>query len=932
MSGTINNAKRPRYQANERFDTVDADAASRAPRENDTAANRALLSTPRATAATPVGLIVSGFTLTLNPIGPSDNKVRINTEAGVALDADGAMIIKPAGITVDVTIPSGTFQIYVYYQETSGDNAKRRFLPPAPPFSETTRAIDTTFQGSYNVFLRSNGSAIVAEDNVNGRTTPLVLIGVVTNTGGAITCTGYNAVTAPNGTAITNRLSAAVAPDPSNIPTTPYRNGSIRTLHDMVQVLAYQLGEVAWKGSSFLTPGPTNNYGAYNLPAGGVDAAYRGLPGYVTIGDGSSIFGDFNTADYANANLMLTAAIAALPAAGGTIVIKRGVQLAGFNGALVTVGHARVEIVGDYYEHEDYAQLTFAASEALHVTSGQLCLRRLHVKFAENGVQIDSGARFELRECKFECTASVYAGSAIQGTDVSYVDIDQMYLLTNLGSHTLNGAALRITGVARNIRTSRITHEYLDAEAGVIEIADGRSDIVLLDTTSLELGSPFASLARPAVVKVSSTDNTTASEIRNRRISGIYVNGTAVDGLNFGNMGNLLVERMDTPVARFAVSVSATTAVGQVVFRDCKFGAKVIVNGSIDNLLFQTCTFKKGHAIGISGDAIRSLRFLDCTYDGVAPNTCDVLAHTIQELRVNRCTLRGVSQANSNDFGVIRVMGDASAVFDIVDFSDNVVYEIQHGISYTGDLTTRARVFEVDANIARQILCERNDCSRMMSSSSGNPRYGITLLSVDSPDRTTDSTGLIERIVVHANRVGARGGVDVVQLVDIERQNTLVIDISDNHVSTTWNDNANQARFFDIISIGSPVLVAISLISIKDNKFTLVNGSISAFAKDLISASISGTVYDLTFAGNEVSQPGSTQAFDFAGSVWGFTFTAVGGIVNFTVKDNTASWQSTSATAWFETKITGAVTRTNPTGGVPGAGVAWGNNLQIFGG
>ena len=92
---------------------------------------------------------------------------------------------------------------------------------------------------------------------------------------------------------------------------------------------------------------------------------------------------------------------------------------------------------------------------------------------------------------------------------------------------------------------------------------------------------------------MSSTDNTTASEIRNRRISGIYVNGTAVDGLNFGNMGNLLVERMDTPVARFAVSVSATTAVGQVVFRDCKFGAKVIVNGSIDNLLFQTCTFRR---------------------------------------------------------------------------------------------------------------------------------------------------------------------------------------------------------------------------------------------------------------------------------------------------------------------------------------------------
>ena len=69
------------------------------------------------------------------------------------------------------------------------------------------------------------------------------------------------------------------------------------------------------------------------------------------------------------------------------------------------------------------------------------------------------------------------------------------------------------------------------------------------------------------------------------------------------------------------------------------------------------------------------------------------------------------------------------------------------------------------------------------------------------------------------------------QLVDIERQNTLVIDISDNHVSTTWNDNANQARFFDIISIGSPVLRRDQPHQHQDNKFTLVNGSISAFAR-----------------------------------------------------------------------------------------------------
>ena len=389
MSGTINNAKRPRYQANERFDTVDADAAAMPARERHRHKPRCS-STPRATAATPVGLIVSGFTLTLNPIGPSDNKVRINTEAGVALDADGAMIIKPAGITVDVTIPSGTFQIYVYYQETSGDNAKRRF-PAAGAVSRRRRARSTPpSRARTTSSCGSNGSAIVARGQRQRADHAARAHRWVTNTGGAITCTGYNAVTAPNGTAITNRLSAAVAPDPSNIPTTPYRNGSIRTLHDMVQVLAYQLGEVAWKGSSFLTPGPTNNYGAYNLPAGGVDAAYRGLPGYVTIGDGSSIFGDFNTADYANANLMLTAAIAALPAAGGTIVIKRGVQPAGFQ---------RCARHGRSRARRDRRRLLRARGlRAAHLRGVRgaprhqraLCLRRLHVKFAENGVQIDS--------------------------------------------------------------------------------------------------------------------------------------------------------------------------------------------------------------------------------------------------------------------------------------------------------------------------------------------------------------------------------------------------------------------------------------------------------------------------------------------------------------------------------------------------------------
>lgn len=245
MAGDITQPKRPRYESNERFDTVDANAASIASRLQLDAATKSLLSTPRNTVATPTGLIITGFSLTPNPTVFNDGLVRINIETGVALDSNGRTIIKPNGTTIDITIPIGTFQIYVYYTEISTDNAKRRFLPAAPPFVEFTQAIDTAFQGSVNVFLRAGGIGLaVAEDVVNGATTPLCLIGVATNAGaGAITITGWNAVTAPNGTDIVNRLSSVV--QPTLIPAANTVNGSPKTLHDLIVAALYTIGQSA---------------------------------------------------------------------------------------------------------------------------------------------------------------------------------------------------------------------------------------------------------------------------------------------------------------------------------------------------------------------------------------------------------------------------------------------------------------------------------------------------------------------------------------------------------------------------------------------------------------------------------------------------------------------------------------------------------------
>jgi len=249
-TGDITGAKRPRYQANERFDSGDADAASRGPLEFGDAIGRALLTTPRATGGSSMpGLLISGLSLTLNPTGPTDNKVRIGAEVGIAVDANGRTIIKPAGSTVDVTIPAGSHQVYLYFTEDPTDTAQRRFLTVAAPYTEYPNAMATSFQGTYGVHVRSGTNAnTVVDDVVNGVTTALVCIGIVTNTAGEITCSGHAALTSPNGRDITNRMSSVVLP--TTLPALSTRSGSPQTLHDLLIAALYMLAQTAWKGAT----------------------------------------------------------------------------------------------------------------------------------------------------------------------------------------------------------------------------------------------------------------------------------------------------------------------------------------------------------------------------------------------------------------------------------------------------------------------------------------------------------------------------------------------------------------------------------------------------------------------------------------------------------------------------------------------------------
>lgn len=272
--GDVLNPKRARTQGNERLDTVDADALAVAPREHLDAYARGVEATPRNVGgSTPVGLIFQGFGLTLNPTSPSDSKVRVQSALGVAFDANGRLLIKEAGVQVDLTLSAGNSQIYAYFIDTAGDAAVRRAITVTPPYTDIPLSMATKLKGGVAFYVRSGDqTSIVASDVVNGATTALCFLGVASVSGGVVTVTGYDPVTAPNGTFVTNRLTTVA--QPSTLPASSSAGGSVATMHGLVNAALYMIGQVLWKGSTNLTPSASNNFGAFSSPTVGIDALF----------------------------------------------------------------------------------------------------------------------------------------------------------------------------------------------------------------------------------------------------------------------------------------------------------------------------------------------------------------------------------------------------------------------------------------------------------------------------------------------------------------------------------------------------------------------------------------------------------------------------------------------------------------------------------
>jgi hypothetical protein len=938
MAGDITQPKRPRYESNERFDTVDANAASIAVRAFDDAQNRALLATPRITAGTPTGLIVTGLSLTPNPTFATDTLVRINTELGVAFDANGRTIIKPAGSTIDTVIPVGTFQIYIYYVDNSTDNAKRRFLPAAPPFVEFTQAINTAFQGSANVYLRAGSiGTAVAEDVVNGATTPLCLIGIATNPGsGAITITGWSP-TAPNGTDITNRLSTVAAP--SLVPATNTVNGSPRTLHDLITAVLYTAGQTAWLGSDFLTPAAGNNFGAYTPPAGGADKAFRQALGWVTIGNGTTVKGDFNTSDYANSNLLLAAAFTSLPASGGVIVLKRGVTLSNFGGAPCVFPAKSVEIIGDHTTTPStLPHITLAAAESFTCSgTGSVTLRNLHIRFNANAFTLTTSP-FKAFNVYME-SVSTGGGSAFVGVNVSDLALEDIRLTTVLTAASTTGQLLQITGTAHRVTTRRLhyaTNTAVNFNGRMISISDVRSDVSLEDTT---YEPTTTSVGGGSVVFIDSTDSTTIGEFERRLVKGLYIKGDYdAPMLYLGDgMGQLTVEDVSTFEFTHAAGLIFTNTTwagaGPMRFRRLYTGNNsngVFIGGAQTDCIvedsrffglvsqFGTSTIAQGRWI------IRNCHFQRGTLFGLQGN--QVLGSSIDTVLIEGCHFEDSNTSFSANVGAcIQVV--STGTIEAVTIRNNTVNHTHFGLNFASAIIPN--LFCVRADYCGAMLCQGNTAYHVMGFTAGGAKRAPYFLKCTSGNGTTNASFQWGTITVQDNTIGAALD-NYCALYTHTFICPDVVTIKGNTVDTIWDTTVGRPLIPHVILFVYATNFTIARItSINNNDFNIRNPGITTITNELIF-----TIATLTFLGtwsfadNNVSMSAGGVGFTV-----GILFTIqASGIISLKIWNNQALRNSSGHATWLRTSFNVAPVRNfpNTVWVPPGAGVAWPNNDHIY--
>lgn len=266
-------ATRPRGESNERFDLVEFTALASAAQAAMEACQRALISSPRATAGSPTGERWVG-SLTANPTNGTDGLFRMDSSVFVGLDANGGLVLKPNGVALTTAIPAGgsNQQVYAYMADVSENTQVRRFIPATAPFNEFPQSIDVALRQTCNLFVRAGSAgSVVAEDAVSGITRPLLFLGIASNTGGVVTFTpGANTLET-----VTQPSSMPVTQTGITVGGTT-TTGSQSTLRELINAALYQIGQVWWSGSTS-PPNAGNNFQAFTAIPKGVLATLTSL-------------------------------------------------------------------------------------------------------------------------------------------------------------------------------------------------------------------------------------------------------------------------------------------------------------------------------------------------------------------------------------------------------------------------------------------------------------------------------------------------------------------------------------------------------------------------------------------------------------------------------------------------------------------------------
>ena len=341
-------ATRPLGTPNQRLDLVDYAALAITAQQAVEADTRSLLAAPKATAGAATGERWFG-SMTANPTSGTDGLFRLDSIPFVGLDSNGGLLVKPNGTALSVAVPAGgtNQQIYAYVSDVAENTQVRRFLPATPAFVEFTNAVNVAVRQTVGLFVRAGTlGSVVAEDVVAGITRPLLFLGIATNTGGVVVFTpGTNTLESVAQPSIFPTSNAGITAGGT---TTTGTQGTVR---ELVNAALFLLGQLAWKGSSLLTPTAANNFGAYSTPAVGVDKIGREIYNAVTIGNGTTSFGTLDRNSFVSDDLLLNAAMAAVTARAGTgatcfIIVKPGVVMNNFAGNVTVPVNCRVVIQG----------------------------------------------------------------------------------------------------------------------------------------------------------------------------------------------------------------------------------------------------------------------------------------------------------------------------------------------------------------------------------------------------------------------------------------------------------------------------------------------------------------------------------------------------------------------------------------------------------